>query len=204
MISDDVISKQCCSTKLGVNGRSYVLEVCSIGNWYVFFVQTGKEYIVCEFLNKVLDNEQIFSFVPKVEKVIKNSRQVRKEIIPLFPGYVITDAAIDGVSFIEKTIDVIRNSKYIIKLLGKENLQYMHLSKEEKDFLLEFCNSDYIVEESTGFVIGDKVIINSGPLKGRESVIKKIDRHKRSAEIELKFLGALRHVKVGLEVFKKL
>lgn len=65
----------------------------------------------------------------------------------------------------------------------------MKLTEDEKNFLLGFCDDGYIAEESKGFIIGDKIFITSGPLKGRESIIKKIDRHKRRAEIEMTFLG---------------
>ncbi len=52
-----------------------------------------------------------------------------------------------------------------------------------------FCDNEYIVEESIGFIKGDNVFITSGPLKGRESVIKKIDRHKRRSGDRNGFYG---------------
>jgi transcriptional antiterminator NusG len=69
---------------------------------------------------------------------------------------------------------------------------------------ISFCNSSrYVTEESKGFIIGDKIIVTSGPLKGRESIIRKIDRHKRRAEIEVAFLGDIRRINVALEVISK-
>jgi transcriptional antiterminator NusG len=56
---------------------------------------------------------------------------------------------------------------------------------------------------SKGFIAGDKLIVTSGPLKGRESIIKKIDRHKKRAEIELSCFGATKRINVALEVTAK-
>lgn len=58
----------------------------------------------------------------------------------------------------------------------------------KKRFLLVFCADGYIAEESKGFIIGDKIIATSGPLEGRESIIKKIDRHKNVQKLKLHFL----------------
>lgn len=79
----------------------------------------------------------------------------------------------------------------------------MKLTDNEKSFLLGFCTDEYIAEESKGFIVGDRIIITSGPLEGRESIIKKIDRHKRRAEIEVAFLGGIRRISVALEVISK-
>ncbi|MCX8131614.1 MAG: hypothetical protein N3I35_16160 [Clostridia bacterium] len=79
----------------------------------------------------------------------------------------------------------------------------MKLRNDEKSFLLGFCNDDYIVEDSEGFIAGDKVVVTSGLLQGRKSVIKKIDRHKRHAEIKRMCFGDMRRIIVALEIVLK-
>ncbi len=175
-----------------------------MGSWFVFFVQTGKEETVCECLNDVFSNGESVSFVPKIELIYKNSKQVRKEFKPMFPSYVFVETKRDGRSFTSWTAQIVRNSKYIIKLLGKGNPDHMAIHEKEKDFLLGFCDDEYIVGESLGFIEGDMVFVTSGPLQGRESVIKRIDRHKRRAEIELELMGDARHVSVSLEIVEKM
>ena len=69
--------------------------------------------------------------------------------------------------------------------------------------LLRLCDDDRYVESSSGIIIGDSVYIKEGPLKGYESIIRKIDRHKRKAIIELEFMGAVRQVAVALEIVEK-
>ena len=53
------------------------------------------------------------------------------------------------------------------------------------------------------FIENDRVIITSGPLKGNEALIKKIDRHKRRAYLEIEMFGRKVEAQVGLEIVKK-
>lgn len=174
-----------------------------MSNWFVFHVQTGEEHKACEFLNKLFDKEESAAFVPQVETVIKGSQSIRKELRPMFPGYVFTDSILDERIFVNLAYKYARFSKCIFYLLGNGDINYVKLSEDEKEFLLGFCNDEYIVQDSKGFIIGDKVFVTSGPLQGRESVIKKINRHKRRAEIELVCFGDLRRVSVALEIVSK-
>ena len=50
---------------------------------------------------------------------------------------------------------------------------------------------------------GDKVVVIAGSEKGKEGTIKKIDRHKRIAMIEVELFGKLTIAKVGLEIVSK-
>lgn len=176
-----------------------------LSNWFVFFVQTDRERTVCYYLNIILNQEKAVAFIPKIELIYKNSRQVRKELKPMFPGYVFIDTQLDVMSFATQTVQTARkfNSK-IYNLLGKQDPDHMALHEKEKKFILRFCDEQYIVRESIGFIEGDKVFVTSGPLQGKESIIKRIDRHKRRAEIELQFVGDLRRINISLEIVRKL
>jgi len=175
-----------------------------MSNWYVFYVQTGREQTACNFLNKLFDREESIAFIPQVELIFKNSKMIRKELKPMFPGYVFTDSILDEETFITQAYKYAKFSKCIFKLLGSKNIDCMKLTDDEKNFLLGFCDDDYVTEESKGFIIGDKIIVTSGPLEGRESIIRKIDRHKRRAEIEVPFLGDIRRISVALEIISKI
>lgn len=62
---------------------------------------------------------------------------------------------------------------------------------------------DQVVELSTGIIENDKVRIQSGPLVGMEGFIKKIDRHKRRAVLEIEMYGRVVEMKVGVEIVEK-
>ena len=77
------------------------------------------------------------------------------------------------------------------------------LTQNEIDFLLRFAGDEELVKMSQGMIIGDKVVILSGPLKGMESTIQRIDRHKRKAWLNLEMFGRQQLVEVGVEIVKK-
>lgn len=174
-----------------------------MSNWFVFHVQNGEEYKACKLLNKLFEKNESVAFVPQVEIVIKNAQSIRKELRPMFPGYVLADSILDESIFVDLAYKYARFSNCIFYLLGDKNINYIKISEDEKKFLLSFCNDDYIVEDSKGFIVGDKVFVTSGPLQGRESVIRKINRHKRRAEVELVWFGDLRRIGVSLEIVTK-
>lgn len=116
----------------------------------------------------MLSREQSVSFVPKVELIYKSSRQVRRELKTMFPSYVFVDTEIDGRSFVTLVTRIVRDSKFIIQLLGKDNPEHMSVNKEEKNFLLGICDKGYIVGESLGLIEGDMIFVTSGPYKGKK------------------------------------
>lgn len=70
--------------------------------------------------------------------------------------------------------------------------------------LLSLCNDDHCIESSSGIIEGDRIHIIEGPISGRESIVKKVNRHKRQAWIEIEFLGSMRLISVALEVVEKI
>ena len=56
---------------------------------------------------------------------------------------------------------------------------------------------------SEGIIEGDRVIVTKGPLKGKEAMIRKIDRHKRKVWLEMKMFGKIQKVEAGLEIVAK-
>lgn len=73
----------------------------------------------------------------------------------------------------------------------------------EISYLKELCSDDGVIDLSRGIIKDGILIITEGPLKGREHLIKKIDRHKRTAEISLPFDRKTVEVTVGLEIYRK-
>ncbi len=70
-------------------------------------------------------------------------------------------------------------------------------------FVKMLCQEEYLIGMSRGIIKDGKPVITSGPLKGRESLIRRIDRHKRTAEIEIPLGEKKMRVTVGLEIYEK-
>ena len=73
----------------------------------------------------------------------------------------------------------------------------------ETPYLKELCQDQNLIGMSKGVIKNGAPIVTSGPLKGREGLIRRIDRHKRIAEIEILFTGEKKQVTVGLEIYEK-
>lgn len=70
-------------------------------------------------------------------------------------------------------------------------------------YLQELCQEENLISMSKGIIRNGKPIVTSGPLKGREYLIRRIDRHKRTAEIEVPLIDNDTKVTVGLEIYEK-
>ena len=168
-------------------------------NWYVVQVMTGNEEKIRDMCYRLISREILIEcFIPKVKRMkkIRGSFHEVEEI--LFKGYVF---------MISDTIDDLYQQLKLIpeltKVLGNDGSNILPILKDEAVFLLKFGKEDHIVDMSKGYIIGSKIMIISGPLVGNEGIIRKIDRHKRIAYIEVKLFDQITTVKVGLEIIAK-
>lgn len=167
--------------------------------WYVIQVKTGtEESILIQCQKNIPDTILENCFIPCYEekKRIRGVWTIQKR--RLFPGYVFLVAGnLEQISF---------QLKHIIgrtRLLGIGD-EIIPLTDEEIQFLVAFGGEKQVVEMSEGIIEGAEVKILSGPLQGREALIRKIDRHKRKAYLELKMFGRMQKVQVGLEIVEKI
>lgn len=170
-----------------------------MSNWYVIQVRAGREEKIAKACKEVISNGALCdSFIPYIvrNKKYKGEWQEIEEI--LFKGYVfaISDDA-------DRLYQELKNIEDLTKLVGRKEKIIYPISDEEATFLKEFAKENHKIDMSYGFIVNDKIIIESGPLKGKEGLIKKIDRHKRKAIIEMKFLNQTISASVGLEIIRK-
>ena len=166
--------------------------------WYVIQVRTGSEENIrlqCEA--NIPQDVMERCFIPYYEE----RRRIRGEWMTLkkilFPGYVflITEEIDELFYQLKKVIGLTR-------LLGTGE-EIIPLTERERNFLLRFGGEDQIVEMSEGIIEQSRIRILSGPLMGMEGQIRKIDRHKRKAWLEVEMFGRPQRVEVGLEVAMK-
>jgi transcriptional antiterminator NusG len=167
--------------------------------WYVIHVRTGTEQSIRIQCEKGIDPSVLEQcFIPDFEEQRKVRQEWKTVRRPLFPGYVflVTDR-------IEPLFFELKKVQGMTKLLATGE-EIVPLSESEVDFIKSFGGRDHLVSMSTGIIEGSRVIVESGPLQGREGLIKKIDRHKRKAWLEMKMFGRPQRVEVGLEITKKI
>lgn len=166
--------------------------------WYVAQVRIGTEESIRIQCEKNVSAEVLERcFIPYYEekKRIRGEWTVQKKV--LFPGYVFIVC-----EKLEKVYEELRNVIGMTKLIGTGQ-EIVPLDEREVEFLERVGGEEQVVEMSEGVIEMSKVTITSGPLVGMEGLIKKIDRHKRKAWLEVEMFGRLQTVQVGLEIVAK-
>lgn len=166
--------------------------------WYVIQVRTGQEEKIKMQCQKNIASDVLREcFIPYYEeqKHIKGKWETQKKI--LFSGYVFLDT--------EEIMQLYADLKQVSGLtkLLKTGEEVIPLTEKEMGFLDSFGGQKKIVSVSEGVIEHTKVIVNSGPLVGKEGYIKKIDRHKRKAFLEIPMFGKMQKIQVGLEIVSK-
>ncbi len=169
-------------------------------NWYILYVMGGKEKKICDFLAKEADWEVFTPFKEVVHKV-KGERVIVKKL--LFPSYVFIETALMPTDFRQKILSKRLQIQGILRELKYEE-DVSALTEKEQTYLSRLMNNNKVVSLSKGEIIDGKVMIIEGPLIGYESYIKKIDRHKRRAILEVEINGNIMEVNVSLEIVKKI
>lgn len=166
---------------------------------YVVQVRSGTEERTRRLLLRALADVIEDCFTPEYETLRADKGQWRPVRARLLPGYIFIQS---------KHPDIVAAKLASVpaftRLLGSNGEHFMPLAPDEVAWLNAFTNMEtHVVEMSTGIIEGDQVLVTRGPLKGHELEIRKIDRHKREAELEVPLLGRKKRVKVGLEIVVK-
>lgn len=166
--------------------------------WYVVQVRTGTEESIVSQCRKIIPSdamEKCFLSYYKEQKKFHGKWHTLEKL--LFPGYVFMISDTPDRLFTE-----LKKVNGLTKILTYGD-DMIPLTEEEVAFLLRFGKEEQVVEMSSGIIEGNKVIVTDGPLKGLEGCIKKIDRHKRKAWLEVEMFGRMVEMTVGLEIVEK-
>ena len=136
-------------------------------------------------------------FIPYVIRKRRYCGEWHEEKKILFPGYVFLVSDNPGELFLR-----LKKVPGLTKLLGTGD-EIVPLSAEEEELLKKLGGEGQVVEGSIGILEQDKIIITEGPLQGMEGYIRKIDRHKRTAWLEVELMGRKIETQVGLEIVEK-
>lgn len=162
--------------------------------WYVVFVETGREEEVQKWFDFYFENETFRSLVPTRRLREKRGGKIYHVLRKLFPGYVFFNINMS----LEK-YKIIKKIPGIIKILNTGSY-YSHISDKEMSIILKLVGDKSVIDYSKVLVENSKIQVKDGPLYGMEGIIKKIDKHKKRAKVELYFDGEPRLVEIGVEI----
>lgn len=178
--------------------------------WYVLFVRAGRENKVISELKTAFERKEVAFeldvFYPEAEQYYRSKkyhilghRYLRR---PLFPGYLFVETTMPEDTFLREFSDYVYHSPDIIRLLKDSGGQVALPDDERKRFEYLF-RGKRCIEHSVGYIVGEKIVVEAGPLAGREGIIRRINRHNHDALIEFTLFGEQTSVKVALEVVSK-
>ena len=176
-------------------------------NWVILFVKTGSEDRLTRILKEKLNAEEYLPFLPLKEMPYRKKGIISKKRELLFPSYIFIQTEIEANLVEEKLTLALMNitgQKDIYYILNYGDKKDVVIRKKERFHWERFLNSDFCATGSVGFIEGDMVRVTSGALVGMESRIKRINRHKREAIVELEIMWAIRKVSLMLEVITKI
>ena len=168
-------------------------------NWYVIQVRSGKEEEIKNTCQRMISSDVLQEcFIPRCIRLRKKQGSWQESEEILFKGYLfmVTDQ-------IENLFNKLKLIPDLTKVLGNDGEYICPIIKDEARFLMEFGRKEHVVKMSQGHIIDNRLLIVKGPLVGYENKIRKIDRHKRVAFIEVSLFDQVQVVQVGLDITSK-
>ncbi|MEC0090217.1 antiterminator LoaP [Paenibacillus macquariensis] len=179
--------------------------------WYGIFVQSGKEEEVKINIYQRLGTSKVLCCVPKRKIPEKKNGIICDAIKTIFPGYVFIQTDMDNEKYYK-----IKSIPEIIKILNYRNKRdisrgnnrfneegnFKYIPDIEMENIIKIINENDIVEYSNILFRNDKVLVISGPLKGMEGNIQRIDKHKKRAKLSLEFMGSQKLIDIGIEIIR--
>lgn len=167
--------------------------------WYVTRVRLRRKSATLELCEDFVSAGAMREcFAPEYEVMWHTRGQWKPVRQLLFPGYLffVTDD-------VELLADELRDVPAPTRLLGDDENSFSPVTDSEHNWLFAFFDSEHVVRMSEGVIEGDVVKVTRGPLMGMEGQIRKIDRHKRRAYLDVSLFGRTVPTNVGLEIVRK-
>lgn len=176
------------------------LDPSARDRWYVIQVFTGKERKVCEIIRRLAGSDvlrECFSPAYATQKKVRGEWRDVQAL--LFPGYVI--AVTRDASTLKARL---RGVPEFTKLLSMGE-SFTPLTSVEREWICTFTErGDRVMPMSMATVEeGDRVRVFKGPLMGREGWIRRVDRKRSTAYIELEMFGRRIQTKIGLGIVQR-
>ncbi|MBI9108315.1 MAG: antiterminator LoaP [Spirochaetales bacterium] len=173
-------------------------------NYYAVQVRTGDEN---RFIELARQNISRSGFPESISKSLlwprralteKKRGKSKTSLKPLYPGYLFYL----GEDLSPELHWAIRRTPGFFRFL-KDNQHIEPLTGADREVLMHFLNFGEVAEKSkVYFNENNKIVVESGPMKGLEGLIVRVDRRKGRAKIRLSLNKNSLLVDLGFDVIK--
>ena len=187
------------ATGAGIPGKGTAM-------WYVVQVLSGQEEKACELIKRHVAQAETASgrkvlkecFVPRYQVERKFHGEYKLLERTLFPGYVI--AVTTQVAELNR---ILGGVSAFTRILGDEK-SFIPLDRTEMTFINSFTTEKHrVIQLSKAVAEGDSARVIEGPLMGCEAWIRKVNRRKGTARVEMTMFGRTITVEIGLAMVTK-
>ena len=166
--------------------------------WYVLYCPNQKEEEALYACKRYLTREALAdAFVFTYDRMRRYGGAWHLERQPLFPHYLFLESRNE-----EKLQEELRHYSQVLSVFESDG-KLVRVEPEEEKLLRMLCGAGHHSRMSRGYIRDGQTVVTEGPLRGRENLIRKIDRHKRIARVGLPSVGRLWEMQVGLEIVSK-
>jgi len=167
--------------------------------FFVIQVRTGKEQQYIRQAEKVLQPPDQRLFWPRRSLRIRRQGKWKNSVAAIFPGYLFLQ--IDSIS--PPLYGALKRISGFLRFL-KDNQHIEALNTRDQEILLHFISYGEIVQRSRVYFDQDnRIRVISGPLKGMEGRVVKVDRRKGRARIRLEMYEDAFLIDFGFDSLEK-
>ena len=170
------------------------MDGCAQSREYCAFCSTGKEELTAQIIQRIMP---VVALTPKLLCCEKHKEQWVEHTRALLPGYLFLYADAD--------------TQLDFRLLYSLSDVYRVLTYEDQSSALRGADSEFarwiraeggIIGKSNALREGDRIHVVDGPLKLFEGAIKKVNKQRKRALVEVNFHGICNHVWMPFEWVK--
>ena len=152
-------------------------------NYYAIQVKTRSEKKFIKLFNALYPDISLPIHFLQRQLDIRKSGKVKKQNLPVFPGYLFIEASSD--EELKEYQWEFRRTEGFYRFL-KSNKEITHLANSDLELVLHFLNSSGLAGRSkVYFNENERIVVVEGPMSGLEGRIIKVDKRKCRAKIKL-------------------
>ena len=168
-------------------------------DFFVIQVRTGKEQQYIKQADKVLRAPEQRLYWPRRALRIRRQGKWKDSVAAIFPGYLFLEAE----SISPPLYGALKRISGFLRYL-KDNQHIEPLNARDREILMHFLSYGEVVQRSRVFFDQDnRIRVISGPLKGMEGRVVKVDRRKGRARIRLELYEDSFLIDFGFDALEK-
>ncbi|MGC5775217.1 antiterminator LoaP [Paenibacillus pabuli] len=177
-------------------------------NWYVLFVESGFEDNVKKLICKRFNSSEVECCIPKRVVLERKFGQLSPTVKTIFPGYVFIKLNMNfnnyylmkSIPRIIKLLNYTNKKDKKLNFYGDHEHYFRKIPSNEMANVLKLINFNGLLECPQILFRKNKFSVLSGPLKGQENNIVKINKSKNRAKISVNFMGEDILIDIGIKI----